>query len=245
MIPRSTAVAPLFVGLVAVMGFAPSGGAAAQTTCKQVPKTIPASRLLLSGSKRKQPFTMRRQPSPTAFSRASAARGWRPRLYEQSSTGYTSGWGWCRSPPPSTAPTGPLNESHSLPGSRRPNAGLARRSSGRSISSRDRGPRRSNRPVSATVPIGAIVYTEIIEPVKYGGASYPPGFPWLAATSPNHHVLTPVALCKQNGVSTLVLKVAAFRGTHAGVVRLTAPLAGRWRALKTGPRQYQATVTVR
>jgi hypothetical protein len=130
------------------MGFAPSGGAAAQTTCKQVPKTIPASRLLLSGSKR-------------------------------------------------------------------------------------------------TVPIGAIVYTEIIEPVKYGGASYPPGFPWLAATSPNHHVLTPVALCKQNGVSTLVLKVAAFRGTHAGVVRLTAPLAGRWRALKTGPRQYQATVTVR
>jgi hypothetical protein len=64
--------------------------------------------------------------------------GWRPRLYERPSTGYTSGWGWCRSPPTSTAPTEPVDESRSLPGSRRPNAGLARRSSGRSISSRDR-----------------------------------------------------------------------------------------------------------
>jgi hypothetical protein len=145
MISRLTAVA--FVGVVVLMGFASTGGAAAQATCQHVPKTLPASRLLLSGSRR-------------------------------------------------------------------------------------------------TVPIGAIVYSEIVEPAKYGGASYPTGFPWLAATSHNRHVLTPVALCEQTAVSTLVLKVAAFRATHAGVVTLTAPLAARWRTLKTGPRPYRATVTV-
>lgn len=148
MILRSTAVAPLFVGLAALMGLASSGAATAQVTCKQVPQTIPTSRLLLSGAKR-------------------------------------------------------------------------------------------------TVPVGAIVYAEIIEPAKYAGASYPPGFPWLSATSPNHHVLTPVALCRSNGVSTLALEVAAFRATHTGTVTLTAPLAAPWRALKAGPREYRAAVTIR
>jgi hypothetical protein len=46
-------------------------------------------------------------------------------------------------------------------------------------------------------------------------------------------------------MTNLATSVAAFRATHAGKVRLTGRLAPGWAGLRTGPRAYLATVTVR
>jgi len=98
---------------------------------------------------------------------------------------------------------------------------------------------------SQTIRPGAIVFAVMVEAGKYTETSYPTTFPWLTARSSDHHVLTPVRVCRQTGMSSLAISVAAFRATHAGKVTVTGPLAPRWAGLKTGPRPYRATVTVR
>jgi hypothetical protein len=92
--------------------------------------------------------------------------------------------------------------------------------------------------------VAAILYVVLVEPDKYTGSTYPHGFPWLSVVSANKRILAPVQLCPQHGVSSLPVKVAAFRASRAGKTTLVARLARPWRSVKAGPRRYRSTVTV-
>lgn len=98
------------------------------------------------------------------------------------------------------------------------------------------------------VPVGAVVYVELAESEKYLNGSLPRSFPWSTPVSSSPSILRPVALCRAPRVSTLPVRVSAFRASHPGTVRVAAPLAGAWRALaparRRGLHAYAATVIV-
>lgn len=94
------------------------------------------------------------------------------------------------------------------------------------------------------VAVGAAVYAVLVEPERYAGSTYPPGFPWVAATSSDRKVLSPFTLCPSHGVSTLPLSIAGFRALDAGTATVRAPLATPWRSFPGRPPAFGASVTV-
>jgi hypothetical protein len=92
-----------------------------------------------------------------------------------------------------------------------------------------------------TVPVGAIVYDVKVEAEEYTAG---PGFPWLTPTSSDRAVLAPVRLCKSNGVSSLPVRVTAFRAKQRGTATLAASLVPRWRSIKLRPEPSSDQVTV-
>ena len=93
-----------------------------------------------------------------------------------------------------------------------------------------------------TVPVGAIVFDVQVEAAEYTSS---PGFPWLKPTSSDLAVLAPVRLCKSTGVSSLPVRVTAFRAKRRGSATLAASLAPQWRSVKLKPRPSSARITVR
>jgi hypothetical protein len=93
-----------------------------------------------------------------------------------------------------------------------------------------------------TMPVGAVVFDVQVEAEEYTSS---PGFPWLTPKSSDLAVLVPVRLCKSTGVSSLPVRVTAFRAKRRGSAILAAPLGPRWRSIKLKPQPSQVRVTVR
>jgi hypothetical protein len=94
------------------------------------------------------------------------------------------------------------------------------------------------------VHVGGIAYVVLVEPERYTLRPYPAEFPWRAPTSSDPRVLAAVHLCPQQGITSLLVRVAAFRAIRAGRAVLTAQLTPAWRRVRNGLRAYGARVTV-
>lgn len=90
---------------------------------------------------------------------------------------------------------------------------------------------------------------ELIEPDKYASRSFPASFPWLTPASSSPHILKELPVCAPRSLSTLPLRLSAFRALRGGTVTITAPLAPAWRALtpsrRRGLHAYHAVVRIR
>lgn len=94
-----------------------------------------------------------------------------------------------------------------------------------------------------SVIVGDVVDVELVAPERYSSP-----FPWLRLASSDSHVLKPVPLCATTKLrlTSLSVRISAFRVLRAGRASITAPLAPAWRALKPsrrrGLRAYHAVV---
>lgn len=94
------------------------------------------------------------------------------------------------------------------------------------------------------VPVGAVIWVELVEYEKYSSTAYPRGFPWLTPTSADRNVLKPVPLCTRRAMYSLPVSLTAFRAVGRGNATLLAKLAPPWRGRSPGIQRYQADVMV-
>ena len=97
------------------------------------------------------------------------------------------------------------------------------------------------------VKVGTTVYVALAEPARYQSPAYPAVFPWLKPAS-DSSALKRVRLCRSKRVSSLAIRMAAFRASHSGTATITAALAPAWRPARLRRRsalkRYRASVIV-